>query len=151
MGWFSHICEAEFTFDPSLSIEDIKNKLKEQIASKSKEYTLIDDTAATNQLFKRAGEKHEVKHAYRNGAISHDDLTLYCIHTSKLFKFIDDIAFTFVMEEENGGNGKDEKKGVVMRALSISRVGEGDMFQNQKNIRQLVDPLNPTNSTFIRA
>jgi len=150
MGWFSHICEAEFTFDPSFTIEDIQNKLKEQIASKPKEYQLIDNETAKNVLFKRSGEQHEVKHAYRSGAIAHEELTVYCTHTSRLFRFVDDIAFIFVVEDGDGG-GKEEKKGVIMRALSISRIGEGDMFQNQKNIRGIVDPLNPVTSNFIRA
>jgi len=53
-------------------------------------------------------------------------------HSTKVFKFVDDLAFTFATVE-----GK-----TVVHTLSISRIGQGDMFQNRKNISIIMDTVN---------
>jgi uncharacterized protein (DUF1499 family) len=53
-------------------------------------------------------------------------------HSTKVFKFVDDLAFTFATVD-----GK-----TVVHTLSISRIGQGDMFQNRKNISIIMDIVN---------
>jgi uncharacterized protein (DUF1499 family) len=53
-------------------------------------------------------------------------------HSTKMWKFIDDLAFTFATLD-----GK-----TVVHTLSISRVGQGDMYQNRKNITIIMDAVN---------
>lgn len=95
-------------------------------------YAHITAEAELQHLFQRHGDQHSVRHAYHDHEVANAELTVYGTHSTKVFKFVDDLAFTFATVD-----GK-----TVVHTLSISRIGQGDMFQNRKNISIIMDTVN---------
>lgn len=115
MGWLTHVYEVEATMKGRR--EEVADAIREIIKS-TKHYALMDNA---DSLFKRPGDKHEIKHAYLNSVVDPNALLVVGTCTSPLMKFVDDIAFTVISSGD----------GVTVKGLSVSRIGEGDMFKNK--------------------
>jgi len=130
MGFFTHIFEAEFFFAQGTSLEDLRAAVLAGIESlQSQGWEVVEDRAP---LFQRPGDKHNYIHAYRNKEEKNVELTVFGTHTSKIMGFVDDLAFTF---------GETEVDTPYIKALSVSRVGEGDLYQNKRNIINVMDQV----------
>eukprot|EP01103_Thecamoeba_quadrilineata_P007096 TRINITY_DN16868_c0_g1_i1.p1 TRINITY_DN16868_c0_g1~~TRINITY_DN16868_c0_g1_i1.p1 ORF type:complete len:144 (+),score=18.42 TRINITY_DN16868_c0_g1_i1:40-471(+) len=129
MGWNTHIYEAEYYFPEGTTVEEITQKLKEEINNRPR-YRLITDPEQIQKLFTRQGQENSVINAYHNKIVKDEHLTIFCTHTTKLCRFVDDMAFTFHLENGNF---------VCLRGFSISRIGGGDMYQNSRNVNGLLD------------
>ncbi|ELR25254.1 uncharacterized protein ACA1_290180 [Acanthamoeba castellanii str. Neff] len=142
MGWLSHIYEAEYIFPDDAQADAIRAAIVEALESTPR-YAHITAEAELQHLFQRHGDQHSVRHAYHDHEVANAELTVYVslrrlvmwlqgTHSTKVFKFVDDLAFTFATVD-----GK-----TVVHTLSISRIGQGDMFQNRKNISIIMDTVN---------
>ncbi|KAL6045267.1 hypothetical protein QOT17_022862, partial [Balamuthia mandrillaris] len=97
MGWLTHIFEAEYYYPDETSLDDLKSAVEQAITTypKKGEYTLVQGEEEVSKLFQRSGEEHSVKHAYHNDQVADEDKTVFATHRTRLFGFVDDMAFTF--------------------------------------------------------
>jgi hypothetical protein len=141
MGWLSHIYEAEYYYETEKSLAELSDAVKEAIQTFpgfAGEYLLITDENEKQKLFQRPGPEHSLSNAYHDREVHHPDLTVFATHSTRLFRFIDDLAFTF------GHIQQGDKELAFIKTFSISRVGQGDLFQNRKNIVQIIQYLSKT-------
>jgi len=136
MGFLTHIYEAEYYFPENTQLEAIREAIVKALESTPSYAHVTGEGVA--QLFQRPGQEHSVVHAYHNHQVQNEDQTVYGTHTTKLWKFIDDLAFTFLMVECEG------KQVPTAHTLSISRIGGGDLFQNRKNIQCIMNTVKAT-------
>jgi uncharacterized protein (DUF1499 family) len=63
--------------------------------------------------------------------------TLHATHSTQTMNFIDDVTVTVTPT----------KSGILVNATSASRVGIGDLGQNERNIKELLNALKPADPT----
>jgi uncharacterized protein (DUF1499 family) len=70
-------------------------------------------------------------------------VTVNLVRRTTLFRFKDDVQVSIVSADDESGSDKpsNEGFGVVINAISRSRVGKGDLGQNPRNIRELFAKL----------
>mmetsp|Transcript_23235 Transcript_23235/g.41915 ORF Transcript_23235/g.41915 Transcript_23235/m.41915 type:complete len:142 (-) Transcript_23235:469-894(-) len=129
MGWCSHIYEAEYEFDRTITIAQAHAAFIGAVAS-SNNYVL----GGQDPMFKRYPVEQATQ--FHNAQVlQQPSFTVFAVCISKLWKFVDDIAFSF-------GTGPIGQ--VVVRGWSHSRIGEGDMFKNKKNIEHIIHEVAKT-------
>jgi uncharacterized protein (DUF1499 family) len=65
------------------------------------------------------------------------EVTLHFVHATRLARFADDVTVRVSPEEE----------GSILRAESRSRIGKGDLGQNPRNLRELLEAVKAKPST----
>eukprot|EP00670_Eutreptiella_braarudii_P003903 CAMPEP_0174302978 /NCGR_PEP_ID=MMETSP0809-20121228/59919_1 /TAXON_ID=73025 ORGANISM="Eutreptiella gymnastica-like, Strain CCMP1594" /NCGR_SAMPLE_ID=MMETSP0809 /ASSEMBLY_ACC=CAM_ASM_000658 /LENGTH=142 /DNA_ID=CAMNT_0015408931 /DNA_START=39 /DNA_END=467 /DNA_ORIENTATION=+ len=131
MGFLSHIMEAEYVFSPNVEPETLHTAITTAIRQLSSSGYA---PAVPEQGFKRY-DLQRVKTFKKAGVEAREDLCVMCTCTSKLMKFVDDMAFCI---------GVGPERQVVLRAWSNSRVGQGDLGKNKKNVRLVIDQVSKT-------
>jgi len=146
-----HVYEAEHSFEEDVSADEVREQIIALLKS-TQQYEHIESDKAATTLFRRTGEVNDLKYAYpvdSQGYTCDKQKTVYGIHVTTNMGYKDDMAFTF--------STKDGK--LMVKTLSLSRVGESDWGQNGKNIAGIMDQLKykravnvirDTNKTAIR-
>ena len=121
MGLLTHVAEIEYHYG-NIDVNEMREILVNALQS-TKNFEIQESVKG---MFERRGHKHSVSHVHM---IKNDPLdeskVLYAICTSPLLRFKDDVAFSINVVAENN---------VIVKGLSVSRLGEGDFFKNKKNL-----------------
>lgn len=88
----------------------------------------------TNVVRDLPGWRLESQETAPDGAV-----TLHCTRTTRLWRFVDDVEVRVELAEKSPVPGADVAS--VVRVASRSRIGQGDLGQNPRNIRELLDGL----------
>eukprot|EP00123_Amoebidium_parasiticum_P001474 comp12577_c0_seq1/m.7582 comp12577_c0_seq1/g.7582 ORF comp12577_c0_seq1/g.7582 comp12577_c0_seq1/m.7582 type:complete len:144 (-) comp12577_c0_seq1:560-991(-) len=132
MGWLTHAFEAEYHFDASVPLEDLKKAVEQALDSlSSRRYYRAPKG---DELFRRGGAENSLDNAYKNKTRKNEELTVFGTHTTKMLKFVDDMAFTF--GESNGRH--------FIKVFSVSRQGMGDLYQNKRNAEGVMTVVSRT-------
>ena len=119
----THIYMADFFFKSPVKDKIIQILLKYKPCSFEEAFPRTSQNKTTSFLcFTFQNPHYKLK---ERAQISND--SVYVIAESKFFKFKDDVCFSF----------SDEK----IRATSCSRIGQGDMGQNKRNIYAIINQL----------